>query len=279
LTVPVSILAAILMALITLFAQLWLFNELVFGVARSNLYLASIGLLGCGLLFALFCESCCRWIADRSTPLPVWLAPMLKNVANGFNLLQPEIHLLKTAGLNAFALQGFSKRGHILLNAAVLTQLNQDEVEAVLAHECSHIASHHALLLTVVQGMILPVTLPLASLAGLFYAFIYGLDKFRSAVLTLNHIMSVLLFPLTSIGLALFSRNWEFEADRQAALVIGSDKYIAALRCLHGSFFQHPNLLDISADSNAQVSRHGWALSHPSLSQRINALLEIGQRG
>lgn len=275
---PVTILAAMFTSLITIFAQLWLLNDLVLGLSQVNLLRGCVGLLGCGVLFALVCPRICGWIADRATPLPTWLIPMLKNLAQGFNLLQPEIHLLKTAGLNAFALQGFSKRGHILLNASVLTQLHQDEVEAVLAHECSHIARYHALLLTVLQGMILPVTLPVALLAGLFYAFIYGLDKFRNAVLTLNHIMSVLLFPVTSIALALFSRRWEYEADRQAALVIGRDKYIAALQCLHGSFFQHPNLLNISANSNTQVSRYGWALSHPSLTQRINALLEIGQR-
>ena len=203
---------------------------------------------------------------------------MINTLARRFNLLQPEIHTLNTPGLNAFALQGLSKRGHILLNASVLTQLNQDEVEAVLAHECSHIADYHAMMLTVVQGMTLPMTLPIAVCAGLFYAFIYGLDKFRSAILTLNHIMTVLLFPLTSIGIALFTRYWEFEADRQAAQAVGTEKYISALQCLHGSFFQHPNLLEISAGTGIRENRYGWALSHPSLAQRINALLEIGQR-
>ena len=192
-------------------------------------------------------------------------------------MLPPVIHPLTTPGLNAFALQGFSKRGHILLNAAILQQLNQDEIEAVLAHECSHLKRYHAMILTIVQGMILPVTLPIAALASLFYAFIYGLDKFRSAVLTLNHIMTVVLFPLTSIGIALFTRFWEFEADRMAASAIGSEKYINVLTCLHGSFFQHPNLLEISVQANAQ-GRFAWALSHPSLAQRINALMEIGQR-
>ena len=275
---PATVLVALLMSLATIFAQLWLLNELFFEFPESDLILIFAALLASGLLFALACRSICRWIADRSVSLPVWLSPMITSLAQRFALLQPEVHTLNTPGLNAFALQGFSRRGHILLNASMLTQLNQDEVEAVLAHECSHIARHHALLLTVVQGMSLPMTLPIAASTGLFYAFIYGLDKFRSAVLTMNHIMTVLLFPMTSVGIALFTRSWEFEADRQAAQVIGTEKYISVLQCLHGSFFQHPNLLEITSAVSGRENRYSWALSHPSLTQRINALLEIGQR-
>ena len=265
LTVPVTVLVALCLSLITIFAQLWLLNDLLLDFPQGDLFLLFGILLASGLLFALACRRICRLIADRSVLPPVWLTPMLNALARRFEIRPPEIHTLNSPGLNAFALQGLSRRGHILLNVAMLTQLNQDEVEAVLAHECSHIASYHAMMLTVVQGMTLPMTLPIAVGAGLFYAFIYGLDKFRSAVLTLNHIMTVLLFPLTSIGLALFTRYWEFEADRQAAQAVGTEKYISVLQCLHGSFFQHPNLLEISAGSSGRENRYAWALSHPSL--------------
>lgn len=276
-TLPINVIVAAIIAFGTIYLQLLIFNAILFEFASIELLFVYSLLIACGLSFALFCQYLCRLISDRVTQVPGWLTALLKSLARKFNLPIPEIHLLNMPGLNAFALQGISRRGHILLQTSVLTQLNQDEVEAVLAHEYSHLASHHAFMLTVVQGMILPLTIPIASITTLFYAFIYGLDKFRGVFLTLHQVMTALLFPLTSICIALFTRGWEFAADRQAAQVIGMEKYIAALTCLHGSFFQHPNLLNISTEANGQARQQGWALSHPSLAQRINALREIGQ--
>ena len=275
-SLPASVVAAAVMSLLTILLQLWLLNFLVFDFPVHYLWIVYCLLIISGFVFAWFSRHFCRLIADHSTTVPRWLVLQLKTLSQKFNLAVPEVHVLNMPGLNAFALQGLSRRGHILLHTSVLTHLHQDEVEAVLAHEYSHLARHHAFMLTIVQGMTLPLTVPVALLAGVLYAFIYGLDKFRGVFLALLHVMTVLWFPLTSVGLALFTRGWEFAADRQAAQVIGTEKYIAVLTCLHGSFFQHPNLLSI-AEPNARGTQQAWALSHPSLAQRINALLEIGQ--
>jgi heat shock protein HtpX len=234
-------------------------------------------LILCGVVFALRCSDLCHRFAADKPAHPVWLRPALASLCKRMQLPVPELHSLNTAGINAFALQGLFDHGHILLNSATLTHLHEDEIDAVLAHECSHIANKHAFVMTLIQGMTFPLTLPAAFVVSLLVGIIFGMENFRRMFLALHQLLTVLFFPLTGIGIAFFTRVWEFDADRQAAQIVGVEKYLAALKCLHGSFFQHPNLLNISNDNPRQTGKHSWALSHPSLAQRIHAILEIGQ--
>lgn len=275
--VPVSVLLAVCMALVTIVCQIYLLNVFLLHVPVIYIGIIYAVLIFGGMLFGLFCTQICRRFANDKQSNPAWLRPALKSLTKRMQLAEPELHTLNTTGINAFALHGIFDNGHIVLNSATLTHLHEDEIEAVLAHECSHIASYHALALTLIQGMTLPLTMPIASGLALFYGVIFGMENFRRMFLTTHQMLTILLFPLTSIGVAMFTRIWEFAADRQAAEAIGTEKYIAALKCLHGSFFQHPNLLNLSNDEGGQGRQQGWALSHPSLAQRIHTLLEIGQ--
>lgn len=274
---PVSVLLALLTALVTVLIQLYFFMVLLLDLSSGLMLSLYAMLIVSGIGFAVFCTFICRRFADDKRVNPAWLQPTLRALAKRMQLPEPELHTLNTSGINAFALHGFFDRGHILINNETLTHLHEEEVEAVLAHECSHIAHYHAIVLTVIQGMAFPLTMPISLLLGLLYSVIYGTENFRRVFLTVHQMSTIMLFPLTSMGLALFTRLWEFAADRQAADAVGLEKYIAALKCLHGSFFQHPNLLNLTGEAGGKNAKHGWALSHPSLAQRINALLEHGQ--
>ena len=187
------------------------------------------------------------------------------------------IYALSDDGINAFALGDAGAGGVVFLHEQVLAHLTQDEVESVLAHELSHLAAGHATLMTFLQGMTAPLIAPAATLAGLFMSMLFGMRGVRQHFLQVYHVLSVLLFPLTSLLIALMMRHWEYAADRQASRLVGKAKYIAALQCLHGSFFQHPDLLSYSAgQATPDADKEQWALSHPSLKQRIHALREVG---
>ncbi|MGD8926630.1 MAG: M48 family metalloprotease, partial [Thioalkalispiraceae bacterium] len=77
---------------------------------------------------------------------------------------------------------------------------------------------------------------------------------------------------------------WEYQADSCAASLVGKQQYLQTLRCLHGSFFQHPNLLNqigkapikVATKTQVQPKSQEGGFTHPSLAQRINALQEIG---
>ena len=274
---PVSVLFAMLTACVTVLIQLYFFIVVLLDLSSGFMLTLYAILIVSGIGFAVLCTVICRRFADDKRVNPAWLQPALHALARRMQLPEPELHTLNTSGINAFALHGLLDRGHILINNATLTHLHEEEVEAVLAHECSHIANYHAMVMTVIQGMTFPLTMPISLLLGLLYSLIYGAENFRRVFLTVHQMTTIMLFPLTSISLALFTRAWEFDADRQAADAVGVEKYIAALKCLHGSFFQHPNLLNLTSEPDGASNKPGWALSHPSLAQRINALLDHGQ--
>ncbi len=268
----------------SIYAQVLLVFFLIFGqlTAMSLLLLLVLTLCGVGFSFGLGFVSQ-LYSPDRSARVQ-WLALMSQQLARRANIAQPAICILNTVGINAFALDSIFGRGYVLLHAQIFSSLTQDEVEAVLAHEICHIAQGHASILTFVQGMTVVITIPVAFLLNLCFSLFTGLGHFRHRLIKLNSLILFLSFPLTSILVMLVTRQWEYEADRCAAGIVGKQQYLQVLRCLHGSFFQHPNFLSRSTwlpgtGSNGLsrwLKRPINGLSHPSLAQRINALQMIG---
>jgi len=206
---------------------------------------------------------------------PEWMTHLVAQLSNRLGINPPAVYALSTDGINAFALGDARTSGVVFYHGHMLAHLTQDEVESVLAHELAHLASGHAMLMTFLQGMIAPLIAPLAMCAGLFLSLLFGIRGLRQHFIQVYHLLSILLFPVTTFLIALVMRQWEYAADAQAAQLVGKAKYIAALQCLHGSFFQHPDLLSLSA-GKSPADTDQWALSHPSLKQRIHALREVG---
>lgn len=221
---------------------------------------------------------------NASLQTPVWLQSMAQSLARDLAIPDPQLYTLGATGLNAFAVDDLTRHGHVLFHKQVLVSLTHDEVEAILAHELCHIEKGHAGIFTFMQGMMLSVTLPLALLFSFVIGLFVSFAKFRENLLAANSFLSLICFPLTSVMLFIFSRYWEYEADACAASLVGKQQYLQALRCLHGSFFQHPNLLGVFRSQSGNTSDHAQSkvkhrdggFTHPSLAQRINALQEIG---
>jgi heat shock protein HtpX len=254
-----------------LFYGSWLMN---FSIEQVTLVYSLM--LATGLVATYVARMLGRQIFIVTENLPGWTGMFLGKSAQKLSANTPEILLSRTAGINAFAIGDLSHKGVIVLQQDIFRQLTQDEIEAVLAHELSHIYLHHAAVLTVLQAICIVAVLPLLLLVTAFIALIYGTRKFRSIFLILQNLFILVLFPLPAVMIAAVTRCWEYDADRVAASLVGKDRYIAALRCLHGSFFQHPNLLGATSLTGARIHKEGWALSHPGLMQRINALRDDG---
>jgi heat shock protein HtpX len=260
--------------IVSLLGHVWVYTTylLRFPIAWT-LFIA-----GCLIFFALLCllllRLLCRSLFVRATS-PEWMRQLVTQLSHRLGISQPELYVLSTEGMNAFALGDARTSGVVFFHMQMLAHLTQDEVESVLAHELVHLASGHAMLMTFLQGMTAPLIAPLAACAGFFMSLLFGIRGFKQHFIQVYHMLSVLLFPVTTMLIALVMRQWEYAADEQAARLVGKAKYIAALQCLHGSFFQHPDLLNLSAGHPASDNDQ-WALSHPSLKQRIHALREVG---
>lgn len=181
---------------------------------------------------------------------PSWIAPLFNKftpLENGETLTRIN-NLLQRCGFNSkgvFVIDGskrsshgnayfagFGKNKRIVFFDTLLNSLNNDQLEAVLAHELGHFKHKHIL-----KSMLISMTL---SLFGLWVlAWLMKNDWFYQAlgVSTPSNYMALILFslvvpvftfllsPLTS----LFSRKNEFEADAFAAKQANAQDLIHAL--------------------------------------------------
>lgn len=127
---------------------------------------------------------------------------------------------------------GFGRNKRIVFFDTLLKMLNDDELEAVLAHELGHFKKKH-----IIKGMVISFTTTLVALAVL--AWLMKADWFYNA-LGVSHTstyMALLLFtlvmPVFTFAFqplfSLFSRKNEFEADAFAAEQTDAKYLIKAL--------------------------------------------------
>lgn len=261
---------------VSVFLQLCLYGVYLLGFTVPEVFVFFCLLLLVGVVFTALINQVCAMIFLPARTMPAWLTVLLEKHCKTLGITKPDVNLSDTPGINAFALGNLTGSGTVILQQEIFSQLTQDEVDAVLAHELSHVAQRHSVVLTFLQGVCMLPLLPIVLLASILFSLIYDTGKFRMIFLTSYNLLTILIFPLASFLVAGITRIWEYHADRMAAGLVGREKYITALRCLHGSFFQHPNLLSISSESRANTTKEGWALSHPSLTQRINILRRDG---
>jgi heat shock protein HtpX len=259
---------------VSLLGHIWVYSSYLLGFSNTWMVIIAGGLLVFAALCLLLLRMFCRRLFKRAM-FPAWMMQFVAQLSGRLGIRQPALYALATEGINAFALGDAGSSGVVFFHGPLLAHLTQDEVESVLAHEFSHLAAGHARVMTFLQGMTAPLLAPPAACVAFFMSLLFGIRGFRQHFVQVYHMLSVLLFPLTTLLIALVMRQWEYAADAQAARLVGKAKYITALQCLHGSFFQHPDLLNLSP-AQVDSQKDQWALSHPSLKQRIHALREVG---
>src|SRR3546814_6975345 len=124
------------------------------------------------------------------------------------------------------------------LSTGLLHAMSQDEVEAVLGHEMSHVANGDMVTLTLIQGVLNTFVMFLARVVG--YAidqavFRRGSDEQRGpgigyyiTVIVLEIVFGI----LSSMVVAWFSRRREFRADAGGAPLAGKRTMITGLQRL-----------------------------------------------
>jgi STE24 endopeptidase len=136
---------------------------------------------------------------------------------------------------------GFGKQKRIVFFDTLLTQLNVDEVEAVLAHELGHFKHGHVPRIIAVQlllGLVFLGTLGWLAAQPWFYAGL-GVPQAAGytpgvgvALVLFSLVAGYFTFPLKPLS-SLMSRKHEFEADKFAASRSGSAALISALTKLY----------------------------------------------
>ncbi len=190
----------------------------------------------------------------------------------------PEVGVYQSPEVNAFATGPSKNNSLVAVSSGLLTQMNADEVEGVLAHEVAHIANGDMVTMALVQGVVNAFVMFFARIASFALAQAMRGDRDDDRPVIPNFLVTM-VFEMVFGFLGMFVVTWfsrlrEFRADAGAAKVAGKQKMIAALRRLQ----QKTNLQgdDQAAFQTLKISsKQGimkYLSTHPSLEDRIAAL-------
>lgn len=186
----------------------------------------------------------------------------------------PRLYLVPNLELQAFAVQSAGQAA-VGFTPALVRTLTLAELEGVLAHEISHLASGDTRLMGVATAM-RGLTRSLASLAWLLLLFsllLPGLFVVSLGAMALLLAAPVLSY-LAELGL---SRTREFNADIAAANLTGHPEQLA--RALAKLDRHHQNPLSRLLGQGFVVAIPEALRSHPSTQERIRRLLALRQEG
>ncbi len=189
----------------------------------------------------------------------------------------PEVGIYESAEPNAFATGPSKKKSLVAFSTGLLSSMERSEVEAVAAHEVSHIANGDMVTMTLLTGVANALVMFLARIiAQAFNSFLRGDDDegglgFIGYIVTVMVLETVLML-LASIPLAAFSRLREYRADAGAARITSPAAMISALQRLQTAAAA-PQPKDSFAMAKISSSKRVSLFStHPSLEDRVARL-------
>ncbi|MDX1537811.1 protease HtpX [Arsukibacterium sp.] len=222
-----------------------------------------------------------KWMAKRSTGAVVitqprnateqWLMTTVARQAKQAGIGMPEVAVYDSPEMNAFATGMNRNDALVAVSTGLLRNMKQEEVEAVLAHEVSHVANGDMVTLTLIQGVVNTFVIFFARLiAGAIRNNNQQLGTF--AYFGIVIVLEIVFGFLASIIVMWFSRQREYRADAGAARLEGPDKMVAALERLKHN---HESRLEGSLMAfgiAGKKPKSELLLTHPPLEKRIEAL-------
>jgi len=228
-----------------------------------------------------------KWSAKRGMGVRVieqannedeqWLVGTVRRQAEQAGIGMPEVGVFESPQPNAFATGINRNNALVAVSTGLLQHMTKDEVEAVLAHEVSHVSNGDMITMGLIQGVVNTFVIFLSRIIGFFVDRV--IFKTRSGMGIGYYITSIIaqvvLSILASTIVMWFSRWREFHADAGAAELAGREKMIAALKRLQS--VNDPQDLPGEFSSFGISGGIGGGLkslfmSHPPLEKRIEAL-------
>jgi len=245
------------------------------------------GVIGFGGSFISLAIS--KWMAKRSTGARVitqpsneveaWLVGTVQRLARSANISTPEIAIYDAPDMNAFATGARRNSALVAVSTGLLRGMRRDEVEAVLAHEISHVANGDMVTLALVQGVLNTFVIFLSRIVGHIIDRVvlknergYGIGYYVAVIAA-----QLVLGILASIIVMWVSRYREFRADAGAAKLNGKRPMINALARLESGTPPHlPESLEAFGISGRRAGGlKRLFMSHPPIAERIAALEQL----
>lgn len=227
-----------------------------------------------------------RWtgakLAKKSEELELYR--VVENLCLSVGLPMPQLFILESQQLNAFATGRDAKHATIVVTRGLLEELNKNEITGVISHELSHIKNKDILLGTVI--VVLVGTVSLIARLGVRSSFGKRDNNKGGAALLLLGLVGAILAPLAAVIIqAAISRKREFLADASGALMT---RYPEGLISALEKMSLDKNRFKKADHSTAHLfivspfkgkERKGWMarlfMSHPPTEARIKRLQEM----
>lgn len=219
------------------------------------------------------------------------LENIVEEMAIASGLPKPRVYVVPDKDPNAFATGRDPEHASLAVTEGLLTALNREQLQGVVAHEMSHIRNLDIRLMTVVAALVGAVAL-LADWSARAMRFGGGQSRSKrdkdsgaGILFFVVWIVAVMLAPLVAQLLALaVSRRREYLADATGAELTRNPLALAgALEKIEGAVEPTPSIkrgtahLCIADPLGRKVSAHDgrWAdlwATHPPMAKRIDAL-------
>lgn len=196
--------------------------------------------------------------------------------------VMPQVGFYESEELNAFATGPTQNRALVAVSTGLLNRMGEAEVEAVLAHEVSHIGNGDMVTMTLIQGVVNAFVMFFARVIAFAVSQTINNKDMRPIVhMVVTIALDLLLGILGMMVVARFSRWREFRADRGGANLAGREKMIGALRALELNLRLPPEEDPAPSMASFRISSKskgflGLFSTHPSLEERILRLQSEG---
>lgn len=188
----------------------------------------------------------------------------------------PEVGYYEADDLNAFATGPTKNRALVAVSTGLLRQMDNREIEGVLAHEVAHIANGDMVTMTLIQGVVNAFVMFLARVAAFLASQAVAEERRPLVQFGVTIALEIVLGILGMIVVSYFSRMREYRADHGGATLSSRGSMIAALERLKANYHV-PQTEDQPALASLKISgKPGGFLrlfaTHPDLDDRIARL-------
>lgn len=263
-------------------------------------YFGDPSILYIAVMFALFMNVGSYWFshkivvsvsgAKEAGPEHREISNMLENLAISQGMQKPKLYVIADATPNAFATGRNEKHAVVAVTTGLVSLLDRNELEGVLAHELAHIKNKDMLLSTMVVVLVGFVSLIADMfLRGMIFGGGGGGDRDNKAggILMIVGIILVILSPIIAqlIHFAI-SRKREFMADATGALMTRYPEGLAgALQKIEGYAKTRGGVMKRANHAMAHMyisnpfgvkAKRGWNKmwsTHPPTEDRVKALM------
>jgi heat shock protein HtpX len=223
------------------------------------------------------------------------LHAMVERLCAMADLPKPRVAIVPSNVPNAFATGRNPKHAAIAVTQGLWDRLEPREVEAVLAHEMSHVANRDVLIMTIASFFAMLAAM--ITRWGLYFGMFGGgygggnrnnNNQNQVPVWLIIFAVSVLTYAISFILIRTISRYREYAADRGSALITGApENLMSALQKIASGITQIPqqDLREVAGMNAFFIVPTNWRqqvgelfMDHPPMEKRLAALAEIARQ-